>query len=110
MGRCYVIKSKKQNTKFYVLQSQLLQVKISVPKRTVRKYSKLFNSEYIENIGYLCYLFILFCILQQLICITSMILKIRYTLNLRKNYICVRKEKENEEQKKKHFALYKKLQ
>ena len=69
--------------------------------KTEKKYSKLL----IVNILKVGYLFHTFLYFTAAICITSMILKIRYTLNLRKIIIFVLESKKGmlKEQKKKHL-------
>ena len=94
---CY--KKWKQNTK--ILCYHNCNKWNSVAKKTEKKYTKLL----IVNILKVGYLFHTFLYFTAAICITSMILKIRYTLNLRKKIIFVLESKKGmlKGQKKKHL-------
>lgn len=74
-------------------------MKLSVAKKTEKKYSKLL----IVNILKVGYLFHTFLYFTAAICITSMMLKIRYTLRKKIIFVLESKKGMLKEQKKKHL-------
>lgn len=100
MGICYVIKNESRIQKFYVIT---IVINETLAKKTGKKYSKLL----IVNILKVGYRFHTFLYFYSSYMITSMILKIRYTLNLRKKIIFVLERKKGvlKEQNKHLFCI-----